>query len=60
MTPTEELTDAEIPLESGGRIPDEDLEAVTGGLTRPLEPQGRNGHGIGSRSDAGHDDTSDA
>lgn len=42
-----------------GQVSDEDLEAVTGGLMRPLEPGADDNHRISRRSDADHDDTAD-
>lgn len=58
MTHNEEVTNADSLLAPAGQISDDDLEAVTGGLARPL---GRNLYdldGIDGESDAGHDDTS--
>ena len=60
MTQTEELGNADGLPSSAGQISDEELEAVTGGLTRPLEPDGHEHPGKGGRSDAGHDDAADA
>lgn len=60
MTRMQEITNTESLLASSDQISDEDLEAVTGGLTRPLEPDAGDMHGIGDRSDTGHDDTGDA
>ena len=60
MTQTDELTDTENGLAPAGQISDEDLEAVTGGLTRPLGPDPHDLHGADGRPDAGHDDTGDA
>ena len=57
MTQTEELAHAEGLLAPGGQISDEDLEAVTGGLTRPLEPEAYDAHDSGGRPDARRDDT---
>ena len=58
MTPNEEVANPESLLAPAGQISDEDLEAVTGGLTRPLRP-GRNYlRGFDRATDAGHDDTS--
>ena len=60
MTQKEDIVNTDRRRAAGGQVPDEDLEAVTGGLMRPLEPNGFADHGSSGRSDAGHDDTADA
>ena len=60
MTQTEDPANADCRLGNGGQLPDEDLEAVTGGLIRPLAPNGFKDHHGGGRSDAGHEDAVDA
>ncbi len=60
MTQTEDLANPDGRPAADGQVPDEDLEAVTGGLTRPLQPSGYEDHRISGRSDAGHDDNADA
>ncbi|MCE2539383.1 MAG: hypothetical protein J4G16_03080 [Acidobacteria bacterium] len=59
MTLAEELANADRGRAPDGQVPDEDLEAVTGGLLRPLDPNGCEDHRIGGGSDSGHDDTAD-
>lgn len=59
MTLSEDLVNAERRRIPRGQVPDEDLEGVTGGLLRPLDPSGYEDHRIGGRSDSGHDDTPD-
>lgn len=59
MTPTDDLANADRGRTSHGQVPDEDLEAVTGGLLRPLDPSGHEDHRVGGRSDSGHDETID-
>ena len=58
MTHNEEVANAESMVAPTGQISDEDLEAVTGGLTRPLGPDTYDLSGIDGESDAGYDDTS--
>ena len=60
MTQMKELANNESRFGSTGQIPDEDLETVTGGLTRPLDPDGYENDGVGGRSDPGHDDATEA
>ena len=58
MTHNEEVTKVDNLLAPAGQISDDDLEAVTGGLVRPLGRDPYDLHGIDGESDAGHDDTS--
>ena len=58
MTHNEETVNAESLVAATGQISDEDLEAVTGGLTRPLGPDTYDLSGMDDDSDAGYDDTS--
>lgn len=60
MTQTEDFANTDPRPGTAGELSDEDLEAVTGGLMRPLAPSGPEDHRIGSGSDAGHEDTTDA
>ena len=59
MTHNDEVGNADSLLAPAGQISDEDLEAVTGGLARPLGRDMYDLYGIDGESDAGHDDTSD-
>ena len=59
MTLSDDLANADRGHAPDGQVPDEDLEAVTGGLLRPLAPSGYEDHRIGGRSDSGHDDTAE-
>lgn len=59
MTPSEELSHADHGRAPHGQASDEDLETVTGGLLRPLDPNGYEDHRIGGGSESGHDDTAD-
>lgn len=59
MTLSEDLVNADCRRPPRGQVPDEDLEGVTGGLLRPLDPSGYEDHRVGGRSDSGHDDTPD-
>lgn len=59
MTPSEELSSADHERAPHGQVSDEDLETVTGGLLRPLGPNGYEDHRIGGGSESGHDDTAD-
>ncbi len=58
MTHNEEFGNPDSLLAPSGQISDEDLEAVTGGLARPLGRNVHDLHGIDGESDAGHDDAS--
>ena len=58
MTHNEEVANADNLLAPAGQISDEDLEAVTGGLARPLGRDLYDPHGIDGEADAGHDETS--
>ncbi len=58
MTHNEETVNAESLVAATGQISDEDLEAVTGGLTRPLGPDTYDLSGMDDDADAGYDDTS--
>lgn len=60
MTHNDEIVNAESLVAPTGQISDEDLEAVTGGLTRPLGPDTYDLSGMDGESDAGYDDTSNA
>ena len=57
MTHNEEVANAESLVAPTGQISDEDLEAVTGGLTRPPGPDTYDLSGLDGESDAGYDDT---
>lgn len=59
MTLSEELVNPDRGRAPHGQISDEDLETVTGGLSRPLDPTGHENHRPGGGSDSGHDDTAD-
>ena len=59
MTLSEDHANADRGGAPHGQVPDEDLEAVTGGLLRPLNPGGCEDHRIGGRLDSGHEDTTD-
>ena len=58
MTHNEEVVNTEGLVAPTGQISDEDLEAVTGGLARPLGPDTYDLSGIDGEPDAGYDDTS--
>lgn len=59
MTLSEEIANTDCGRAPHGQVPDEDLDTVTGGLSRPLDPNGYEDHRIGGGSDSGHDDTAD-
>lgn len=59
MTPSAELANADHGRAPHGQVPDEDLETVTGGLLRPVDPNGYEDHRTGGGSESGHDDTAD-
>ncbi len=59
MTRTEDNANADRALSTGDQLADEDLEAVAGGLARPLEPSEYEDPRPAGRSDASHDDTAD-
>ena len=60
MTQTEDFANAAPRPGTAGELSDDDLEAVTGGLMRPLDPNGPDDQPTGSGSDAGHEDATDA
>lgn len=60
MKQTEDHAGADRQPADSGRLPDEDLDAVTGGLMHPPEPSGSEHRRIDGRSDTGHDETADA
>lgn len=60
MTRKEDLANADRRLPASGRLSEEDLEGVTGGLMRPPQPGRHENHRIGGGTDAGHDDDADA
>lgn len=56
MTHDEETANAASRLAPAGQMSDEDLDAVTGGLARPLERDVYERQGIDRESDGGQDD----
>lgn len=56
MTRDEETAAADSRLAPAGQMSEEDLEAVTGGLARPLERDVYERQGIDRESESGQDD----
>lgn len=59
MTPSEELANADHGRAPHGQVSDEELDTVTGGLLRPLDPHGHEDLRIGGGSESRNDDTTD-
>lgn len=60
MRQTEDPANTDRPLADSGRLDDEELDAVTGGLLHPPEPSVDENRRIGGRIGTGNEETTDS